>query len=1032
MATQRIRKNQLPTTLGQMEERLLYSLSTLETNVVSANQNVQQTPAPEPFNPNAPRVTRAVSSANTGDIFGRSSFLRVRAVDDKGASNLTYHWSVESSSNGENATFANNGTNSASSTHIVFRRAGTYNVRVDIVDSDGNRTSDRLTLNVRQKFTDFQVSTPTRLVHGNTNLRIDSTEQTLQVVARDQFRQPMLDQPVVTFDFTASPEGAKPWIENQSNGQIKLRFDRAGRYQLRAAVGGQTRTVNLTVNSVPTAIRATIGGRVLSQDTINEVRTMTPEIQAVVIDQFGQELAISEFEWSTGDMPLARTAAVGDNQEPLTLNEGTASTITIKNGQLSATVVVKFVSNPAPIVFVSNASELSDAIRNAKGGEEIVLKSGVDFGGIKMFRPAQTYTSEVVIRSEDANKPAIASWIALDGVRNVKFEGIDIVTTDRFAAVTINNSTRVSISKARLTANHDPFTKPSTLIDGIRISKSENVSIIESWFHNLGTALSIGNSDKTEIIGNKFEKNLKDNINISSNVSDVEIRANLLYSQLAALYDGHHYDNIQFWVQTDANRNTNNVKILENTIFDLSGAVKAQAIFMRANYLDANGVPNPYKFSNIEIARNVIVTQHVNAITVHVVDGLNVHNNTILFPADYSNEVNRVYVPGILHSMSENVKIFHNILPQRPNYATYDSSQFFDNTTYDLRSGELANILVNPFAQKPTRDNFATIASRANRNADGSYRGAFVASTTAETLPIFTMTPKIVDGKMVYDLDASLSLAGKGIDLSKAVFAWTFADSSTATGSSIAKSFSKAGVQDVKLTITDSEGNVSVLNKERVKVLSTFAVDLDFESGMLDSESGLTRTVTTNSPKIVASGGNQSLIVGGTNGHIYLHPTDPSSVMMKQTREMSIAMSFQANLADNTSLIPLAVEHGVWGLRLDAAKNTLQLAIGTTRYSLTLPQPIVNGSWVDLAFAWKDGAFTAFVNGKSVGSIQLPTDQYNRLFEGGTYGIGIGGSGPWVNATSQVKFGVDNLQIHTVALTEEQILGIRQSSLLTR
>jgi parallel beta-helix repeat protein len=850
----------------------------------------------------------------------------------------------------------------------------------------------------------------------------------------------MLDQPVTAFDFTATPEGANPWIEPQSNGLVNVRFDRAGRYQLRAAVGGQTRTVNLTVNSVPTSIRATIGGRVLSQDTINEVRTMTPEIQAVVIDQFGQEMPQSGFEWSTGGAMLGPTADMIQSQrmsaEPasnsIELDQTNPSILTIKNGKLSSTISVKFISNTTPPILVSNATELNQAIKNAKGGEEILLKSGVNFGGIKIFRPNVELSSEVVIRSENASKPATVDWIAISEASKLRFENIDVTTLARFAAVTVSKSDQISFVGLKVTANLDPFKRPETLVDGFRVTNSSNVILRNSVVHNIGSGISVSDSSNTQILENKFERNLKDNINISSNVSDIEIRGNTLYSQLAVLYEGHHYDNIQFWVQTDAKQNTKNVKILDNTIFDLTGAVHAQSIFMRGNYVDKDGVQNPFKFENVEIAGNVIVTQQSNAIAVNDVDGLSVHSNTLVYSGDYTSNTEFVDVPGVIHSMSSNVRIFHNVLPERPNYAKASQDVFFDNTLYNFRSGELANLLVNPFGTNPTRENFATIPTKDNTASDGTIRGAMVAKTAKNTQPVFSMTPKVIDGNMVFELDARYTIAGAGIDLTKSQFQWTFADGTTATGPVITKAFSKAGIQDVKLTVKDSSGNESVLNKERVKVLSTIALNLDFENGMVDSESGLTRSVTSATAVLSQNKSGQSLMIGGTNGHIYVDPSDPNMAMIQQTRELSVSMSIMANRADNTSQIPLITKHGDWGLRLDATRNTIQLLSGSSRFNLQLSESVAKGSWVDLAFAWKDGNFEAFVNGKSAGKIALPKEQFDKFFQAGGYGLGIGGSGPWVDTRNQVKFGVDNLQVHTVGLSEGRVMEIRKSNLLTR
>ncbi|MFN7842090.1 MAG: hypothetical protein ACK5N9_10250, partial [Pirellula sp.] len=93
---------------------------------------------------------------------------------------------------------------------------------------------------------------------------------------------------------------------------------------------------------------------------------------------------------------------------------------------------------------------------------------------------------------------------------------------------------------------------------------------------------------------------------------------------------------------------------------------------------------------------------------------------------------------------------------------------------------------------------------------------------------------------------------------------------------------------------------------------------------------------------------------------------------------------------------------------------------------------VASGDWVDLAFTGKEGGFEAYVNGKSAGRIKLSEEQFNQFFTAGGYGLGIGGSGPWVDTRNQVNFGLDNLQVHTVGLSADRVMEIRKSNLLTR
>ena len=65
---------------------------------------------------------------------------------------------------------------------------------------------------------------------------------------------------------------------------------------------------------------------------------------------------------------------------------------------------------------VSTAAELKTVLTAATGGETILLKAGVNFGGAFNIpwgiNPAHSFTSTVTIKSEDVNNQAIFNSIA--------------------------------------------------------------------------------------------------------------------------------------------------------------------------------------------------------------------------------------------------------------------------------------------------------------------------------------------------------------------------------------------------------------------------------------------------------------------------------------------------------------------------------------------------------------------------------------------------------------------------------------------
>ncbi|MFN7841269.1 MAG: PKD domain-containing protein, partial [Pirellula sp.] len=378
--------------------------------------------------------------------------------------------------------------------------------------------------------------------------------------------------------------------------------------------------------------------------------------------------------------------------------------------------------------------------------------------------------------------------------------------------------------------------------------------------------------------------------------------------------------------------NTKNVTIRGNTFLNIGEAVKPQSIFMRANYVDALGVQNPFRFENVLIEGNVIVAMHAHAISVTDVDGLTVRNNTLIFAGDFTIPPPQVTVPGISYGMADNVRVYDNIIPNRTNYPVSDTPEFYNNLIYSVTNGEIVNILRNPFSTMPDRDSFATFANPED-SADGWRKlGALSVSQKSSTIPLFTSKMEIRNGKIEALLDARHSLPAKGKSLDGAQYEWIFEDGSSANGKLVSKSFVSAGTQSIELRITESDGTLTVLKKQGIFIPATSVLDLNFENPA-EKSSPLGPAIAIGDFKKVVSNGN-FVEVGGERGHIYLPPNDSNLSILTSTKELSVSLSIRAISEQNTSAIPLITKHGAWGLRLDAVRNTLQLATGSSRFSL--------------------------------------------------------------------------------------------------
>lgn len=173
--------------------------------------------------PTAPGETPTVAtaaSATPNPVSASTSALSVLGADDQGEANLTYTWAAQGAAPAP-VTFSVNGTNASKNTTATFSKAGLYHLVVTIRDQGGRTVQSVVNVTVNQTLTSVTVSPSSVSVPSN-------GLQQFTALARDQFGDPLANQPGFTWSVTAGV------------GTV----DAAGLY--RAASGGDSATVRVT------------------------------------------------------------------------------------------------------------------------------------------------------------------------------------------------------------------------------------------------------------------------------------------------------------------------------------------------------------------------------------------------------------------------------------------------------------------------------------------------------------------------------------------------------------------------------------------------------------------------------------------------------------------------------------------------------------------------------------------------------------------------------------------------------------------
>lgn len=281
---------------------------------------------------------------------------------------------------------------------------------------------------------------------------------------------------------------------------------------------------------------------------------------------------------------------------------------------------------------VSNQAQLNSAINLVKSGDTILLASGT-YSKLDMLDSRKKdfgFTSEVTIKSENPDKPAVINEMLLRGVSNVSFENVTFDYTGKQAAnspsftkgkpFTIEGSENVTMTEVKFEGH---LVKGFGSGVGLYVKTTKGFSLIDSEMSSFRTAASFYTNEDTTISGNVIRQMNHDGL-FFGGMDKLVIENNFIGDYRPEDPSALHKDNIQF--HTNGVPASQDVTIRGNT-FDSSD--HRHGIFMGNEAYRSEGVNDSTVYRNILIEDNHVNTTNLHGITVVQGDGVIVRGNTL-------------------------------------------------------------------------------------------------------------------------------------------------------------------------------------------------------------------------------------------------------------------------------------------------------------------------------------------------------------------------------------------------------------------
>lgn len=288
----------------------------------------------------------------------------------------------------------------------------------------------------------------------------------------------------------------------------------------------------------------------------------------------------------------------------------------------------KVTTQSGDTITVSNATELTNALNNATGGETILLQNG-NYGRLLLEKE---YSDYVTIRSANGNRGAVLGNITIDGSSHVRIDNVEVAGGGGQAVYIINGSEYIDILNSDIHGplmdrNNPNYVQLHRMQFVIRSYGPRHIRIEGNDVHDANNGpTTFGGSDIT-IRNNNCDYVASDCFKFAG-VSDVLFENNVGAQHIYSAPDAH----------VDFMQAQGSVK---NGIFRGNVAIMGTRSFQGLFF--GSTEPN----DNVLVENNVIYTTHARGISFNNNStNITIRYNTVLNATDVGGEVSYILGPG--------------------------------------------------------------------------------------------------------------------------------------------------------------------------------------------------------------------------------------------------------------------------------------------------------------------------------------------------------------------------------------------------
>jgi len=263
------------------------------------------------------------------------------------------------------------------------------------------------------------------------------------------------------------------------------------------------------------------------------------------------------------------------------------------------------------ITTVSTSAGLNAALKAAHAGDTIQLSSGT-YSGI--VANSLDFTTDVTITSKDPNALAVITGLSMSGSSGINFANLEFSAQTAGNPFIVASSQDIHFDHVDVHGSLDGNAQDDS--GGFLVRSSSNVSITNSEFQQLHTAIAQLNNNHITFSGNSFHDIGMDAIR-GGGSSYVTISGNTFRDFYPK--DGEHADAIQFWT-VNTTTAAHDITVSDNLFIRGAGAV-AQGVFF------GNEAHLTYK--NLVITGNYMLGTMYNGIIVSDASAVTIKGNVV-------------------------------------------------------------------------------------------------------------------------------------------------------------------------------------------------------------------------------------------------------------------------------------------------------------------------------------------------------------------------------------------------------------------